>query len=436
MELPQLVASKASTEVPSRVAPPPASATSHAPAPPPAPPSPSLGRRHFAHASRYALFAGCPHVHTAHRMEAGRYEEMQVFEQAVYEQQTERDGRKNDAEQQPIQALPCDDLAPPPQPPSYRLLRAFLMLCVAFSATATTCLGPFFPLYMDEKFNASTTLTGVCFSVLAFSQFLVCPFVVPLSRRITRLGTLKAGLVVSIAGGLLFGLVDRVPFFIVGRLLSGVGDAFIDVSSLSFLIQYSPNIRKDIGLLEGSSSLGYLLGPLLGGVLFFELGFRPLFLIMTAPYIGLLLVLLFVPSLFPPPQDRRRAATIAADANEQQQQQQHQQQQQQQQSSSLALGLANGNGTKSESKEGMEGGEDASEGYTALDASSSSSASTTLTEDSSTALTPSLTARETLVRLWRAVCSMPCLLIYISIITLISGALGWLDTALSEHLGK
>jgi len=88
-----------------------------------------------------------------------------------------------------------------------------------------------------------------------------------------------------------------------------------------------------------------------------------------------------------------------------------------------------------DSKEEMEG-EDSSTAYTALDASSSSFASTTLTEDSSAALTPSLTTKEALVRLWQALSSMPCLLIYISIITVISGALGWLDTALSEHLGK
>lgn len=47
----------------------------------------------------------------------------------------------------------------------------------------------------------------------------------------------------------------------------------------------------DVGIMEGCSSIGSLLGPLLGGSLFFEVGFRNMFLIMVAPFVGLLLIL-------------------------------------------------------------------------------------------------------------------------------------------------
>lgn len=281
-----------------------------------------------------------------------------------------------------------------PAPPPAKALRAFLMTCVAWSATVTTCLGPFFPLYMKENFNASTTLIGLCFSVLALMQFVTCPFVMPISRRINRLNSLRFGLLASVAGALLFGLVNRIPGFIIGRIISGVGDAFIDVTSLSFLIQYSPNIRKDIGVLEGASSIGYLLGPLLGGFLFFTVGFKALFIIMATPYIVLLFTLCFVPSLFPPlpshpKKDRTRSSLASIE-------------------------------------------ESTFPFKPSIDDSSSSAIST---DSFSSSVLPSLSTRQYLLRLGRALCSSPSIPLYILVVMFVSGGIGWLDTSLAEHLG-
>lgn len=282
-----------------------------------------------------------------------------------------------------------------PPPPPAKALRAFLMTSVAWSATVTTCLGPFFPLYMKENFNASTTLIGLCFSVLAMMQFVTCPFVMPISRRINRFNSLRLGLLASVAGALLFGLVNRVPGFIIGRIISGVGDAFIDVTSLSFLIQYSPNIRKDIGVLEGASSIGYLLGPLLGGFLFFTVGFKALFIIMATPYVVLFFVLCFVPSLFPPlpshPKKERTKTPVASI-------------------------------------------EDPTSSFkTSIDDSSSSAVSAG--SFSITDVLPTLSTRQYLLRLGRALCSTPSIPLYILVVMFVSGGIGWLDTSLAEHLG-
>jgi len=224
----------------------------------------------------------------------------------------------------------------------------------------------------------------------------------PISRRIGRLNALRAGILISLAGTLLFGMVDRVYGFIIGRIISGVGDAFIDVSSMSFLIQYSPNIRKDVGLLEGASSLGYLLGPLLSGFLFFELGFRALFLIMAAPYVVLLLLLSFMPSLFPPPPSPS----------------QHQQQDDAHSPPSLPVEPTL---TKTSS----------SSHTITVDASSSTIASAAASSYS----LPPLSTRESLLRLGRALCSTPSIPLYILVAMFVSGGIGWLDTSLAEHLG-
>ena len=348
--------------------------------------------------SPYALVSGSPYLAAAHgQAEANnRYDDIdEVLNLAGgannNDGSTKNDRKKNAADSPTTSSSP--PLTSPTTTPSFRLLRAFLMMCVAWSATVTTCLGPFFPLYMKETHGASTTLVGLCFSVLALSQFIFCPLVIPISRRITRLGTLKCGLLISVAGGLLFGLGNSVPAFIVGRLLSGIGDALIDVTSLSFLIQYSPNIRTDVGLLEGSSSIGYLLGPLLGAVLFFELGFEALFLIMSAPYALLFLVLVFVPSIFPPPPPRQAVEADEALASE-------------------------------ESKGETE------------DSTSSSKAAAEASSSSTTPSSPPLSTKDSLIRVGRALCSTPVLVLYVLIVVLVSAALGWMDTSLSEHLGR
>lgn len=54
--------------------------------------------------------------------------------------------------------------------PGYKRLRAFLMVCVTWSATLQSCLGPFFPIHMRQRFGASAFEIGAIFAVLSVSQ--------------------------------------------------------------------------------------------------------------------------------------------------------------------------------------------------------------------------------------------------------------------------
>jgi hypothetical protein len=105
-----------------------------------------------------------------------------------------------------------------PELPGYSRLRGFLMMCVTWSATLQSCLGPFFPIHMREKFDASALMIGGVFAVLSIAQSLVCPFIAALSRRIGRANTLRLGIILSIAGGLTFSL-DRIWAFYLARIL-------------------------------------------------------------------------------------------------------------------------------------------------------------------------------------------------------------------------
>jgi MFS family permease len=179
--------------------------------------------------------------------------------------------------------------------------------------------------------------------------------------------------------------------FLVGRVLQGMGNGVVEVSGLSLLMRYSPDIRRDIGLLEGSSSLGFLLGPLLGGIIFKVWGFRTLFLLLTAPFLLFLAILLLVPRCILPALEHQTGQEQMDDPH------------------SEDFGIEDGPPLPPPR----------------------------LTPASFIAGAPHETASAKIYfkRLGAALFNTPGLPTYICIVLLVSAALGFFDTALSEHLG-
>lgn len=152
-------------------------------------------------------------------------------------------------------------------------------------------------------------LIGIIFSITSIVQFITCPMVSLLSRRFSRLATLQAGLLMLALGALFFGLLDSIPGFVFGRLLQGIGNGFLEVSGLSLLMRFSVDLRRDIGLLEGASSVGCLLGPLIGGFLSARMGFELLFVLMALPVVALVVLLWAQPHLILPPEESSSGPT-------------------------------------------------------------------------------------------------------------------------------
>lgn len=141
----------------------------------------------------------------------------------------------------------------------------------------------------------------------------------------------------------------------------------IDNAAIALTMHHSGNLNRDVGLLEGSSSLGYLLGPVMAGSLYGAVGFRPLFFIFTAPFAVLYLFGVLAPQLVLPG----------------------------------ATGDAWG---RRQNEEGEDrGAEQQQQG-------------------------------NTLLRALRALAATPSYLVYLCLVLLVAGSLGFFDTALAEHL--
>ena len=107
-----------------------------------------------------------------------------------------------------------------------------------------------------------------------------------------------AALVLAVTGITLAGLVTAVPLWVLALLLAATGIGLANTGSLGLLIGAVPVERIVSAMVVWSQVgiVGYLLGPLAGGVIAEELGYA---LIGLVPAVGAVLVLLLRPDVLP-----------------------------------------------------------------------------------------------------------------------------------------
>lgn len=168
---------------------------------------------------------------------------------------------------------------------------ACLGLNVAMYTLSKGVFPPVFPIevriiHPSHARGAGGIAVGLVFSFAAFAQFLFAPFV---GREIPRLGAKHMNVLgyFLVGGSLaLFSFVSEIHEWsdFLGicyalRISEGFGRAMIQVSSFALLFGTFPEkVASATGILEIFISLGYVIGPIVGGVLFQFGGFRTPFL--------------------------------------------------------------------------------------------------------------------------------------------------------------
>ncbi|MCX4096097.1 MFS transporter [Nocardia sp. alder85J] len=149
---------------------------------------------------------------------------------------------------------------------------------------SSTAVGVALPTIGHELHTGATTSEWIVNAyVLVYASLMVAGG--GLGDRYGRKGAFLLGVTLFGVGALLGGLAPSVPILLAGRVIQGLGPALLVPSSLAIVRATFHDERQRamaIGLWSTSSGLGMAIGPVFGGVVVAELGWRWV-LLLNAP---------------------------------------------------------------------------------------------------------------------------------------------------------
>ncbi|AIY06002.1 multidrug-efflux transporter [Planococcus sp. PAMC 21323] len=127
---------------------------------------------------------------------------------------------------------------------------------------------PIMPAYLDT-FGVAGQALGTLIATFALAQFLFSPLSGKLSDKHGRKKLIIFGLIVFGLSQLAFGLASHLWILYVARFFSGIGAAFLIPPMMAFVADITTYEErgKGMGLLGASMSLGFMIGPGIGGFL-------------------------------------------------------------------------------------------------------------------------------------------------------------------------
>lgn len=133
---------------------------------------------------------------------------------------------------------------------------------------------PIMPTLLHH-FGVGGQVNGLLIATFAFAQFIFSPFAGGLSDRIGRKKTMVTGIFLFMASQLLFAYSHTLSLLFISRLLGGMGAAFMIPSIMAYVADISPKkeLAKGMGRIGAATSLGFVIGPGIGGFLA-EFGIR------------------------------------------------------------------------------------------------------------------------------------------------------------------
>ncbi|MCY8939685.1 MFS transporter [Peribacillus frigoritolerans] len=120
-----------------------------------------------------------------------------------------------------------------------------------------------------EELSLNGAVVGYMFAVMAFAQFLASPFTGVWVDSIGRKKMIVIGLLLFSFSEALFGFADETWLLFVSRLLGGVSAAFIMPAVVTYVTDKTTlsNRAKVLGYQSAAISLGFIIGPGVGGLI-------------------------------------------------------------------------------------------------------------------------------------------------------------------------
>ncbi|WP_186669423.1 MFS transporter [Sporosarcina sp. BP05] len=127
---------------------------------------------------------------------------------------------------------------------------------------------PIMPEYLGT-FGVAGQALGFLIAMFSFAQFIFSPIAGDLSDKHGRKKLIIIGLIIFGLSQLAFGLSTELWMLYASRFFSGLGSAFIVPPMMAFVADITTyeNRGRGMGLLGASMSLGFMIGPAIGGFL-------------------------------------------------------------------------------------------------------------------------------------------------------------------------
>ncbi|NPV57269.1 MAG: MFS transporter [Anaerolineae bacterium] len=172
-----------------------------------------------------------------------------------------------------------------------------LMLVATFTSFGLSALEATAALFAERRFGAGEAEMGIMFMIMgllmALAQFLL------VGRVIRRLGEARA-IQLSLAGTgiafMLFGISNSIALGVVTIALLGVAMSFLRPAINALVSRRSPPEQQGavLGVTNSFYSLGMMLGPVTGGLLFDHIGIAAPFFTAALIHAALLVVMMLV----------------------------------------------------------------------------------------------------------------------------------------------
>ncbi|AIE60038.1 MFS transporter [Bacillus methanolicus] len=155
-----------------------------------------------------------------------------------------------------------------------RMPLIILMINMFIAMVGIGLIIPVLPMFL-EKFGVGGQAMGYLVAVFAFTQFSFSPIAGELSDKYGRKIPIVVGLLVFTVSQLIFAVGTEIWMLYVSRLLGGIGAAFLVPPMMAYVADITSEKErgKGMGLLGAFMSLGFVIGPGIGGFLA-EIGLR------------------------------------------------------------------------------------------------------------------------------------------------------------------
>lgn len=147
-------------------------------------------------------------------------------------------------------------------------VKLIILLTVFIDVMGIGVIIPILPFYVAQ-FSDSALLITSLFAVFALCSFLSAPVLGALSDRIGRRPLLIGSILSTAVGWFVFAGATNIFFLFVGRILDGImaGNFPIAQSFLTDIAKTEKERTENLGLIGAVFGIGFIFGPLLGGVL-------------------------------------------------------------------------------------------------------------------------------------------------------------------------